>query len=64
MGLHTVVVSHVLFNLGAGDTDLLKRIITLIGGSRYRALVNVGDYESEYTDIPDNVQIDSWFPQP
>ncbi len=51
-------------SLGAGDTDLLKRLITLIGKSRYRALVNVGDYEAEYSDLPDNVIIGSWFPQP
>lgn len=51
-------------SLGAGDTDLLKRLIELVGRSRYRALVNVGDYSDEYTDIPDNVFIDSWFPQP
>ncbi|SFM34739.1 glycosyltransferase [Shimia aestuarii] len=51
-------------SLGAGDTDLLKRLITLIGQSRYRALVNVGDYKEEYSDIPDNVIIDGWFPQP
>ena len=29
-----------------------------------RALVNVGDYKDQYTDIPPNVIIDSWFPQP
>ncbi|MGD9865084.1 MAG: nucleotide disphospho-sugar-binding domain-containing protein [Pseudodonghicola sp.] len=51
-------------SLGAGDTDLLKRLIALIGKTRYRALVNVGDYKDDYTGIPDNVIIDSWFPQP
>ena len=51
-------------SLGAGDTDLLKRLIALVGKSRYRALVNVGDYKDAYTDIPDNVIIDSWYPQP
>lgn len=51
-------------SLGAGDTDLLNRLITLIGKSRYRALVNVGDYEAEYSDLPNNVIIGSWFPQP
>jgi UDP:flavonoid glycosyltransferase YjiC (YdhE family) len=29
-----------------------------------RALVNVGDYIDQYTDIPDNIIIDKWFPQP
>ncbi|MGB7270727.1 MAG: glycosyltransferase [Albidovulum sp.] len=51
-------------SLGAGDTDLLKRLIKLVGKSRYRALVNVGDYKDDYSDIPDNVIIDSWYPQP
>ena len=31
-------------SLGAGDTELLKRIIAAVGKSRFRALVNVGDY--------------------
>jgi len=51
-------------SLGAGDTDLLKRIIAVVGRSRYRALVNVGDYADAYADIPPNVHIASWFPQP
>jgi UDP:flavonoid glycosyltransferase YjiC (YdhE family) len=51
-------------SLGAGDTDLLKRLIALIGKSRFRALVNVGDYAAEYTDVPPNVVIQNWFPQP
>jgi MGT family glycosyltransferase len=51
-------------SLGAGDVDLLKRLIALIGRTPLRALVNVGDYKDQYTDIPDNVHIDSWFPQP
>jgi MGT family glycosyltransferase len=51
-------------SLGAGDTDLLKRIIATIGTLPYRALVNVGDYKAGYTDVPGNVVIESWFPQP
>jgi MGT family glycosyltransferase len=51
-------------SLGAGDTDLLKRIIAALGRSRFRALVNVGDYMGEYTDVPPNVHLASWFPQP
>lgn len=51
-------------SLGAGDTDLLKRLIDLVGRSRYRALVNVGDYADSYSDLPGNVHIASWFPQP
>ncbi|MDE0458292.1 MAG: glycosyltransferase [Chromatiales bacterium] len=51
-------------SLGAGDTDLLKRIIAAIGKSRFRALVNVGDYADAYSDLPPNVIIDGWYPQP
>lgn len=51
-------------SLGSGDTELLKRLIALVGKTRYRALVNVGDYRDAYTDVPDNVVLASWFPQP
>lgn len=51
-------------SLGAGDTELMKRLIALIAKTRYRALVNVGDYKDAYSDIPDNVIIESWYPQP
>ncbi|WP_160003751.1 glycosyltransferase [Rhizobium sp. 18055] len=51
-------------SLGAGDTDLLKRLIETIGKLPYRALVNVGDYKDQYHDLPGNVIVDSWFPQP
>ncbi len=51
-------------SLGSGDTDLLKRIITVMDKMPYRALVNVGDYESEYSDLPTNVKIADWYPQP
>ncbi len=51
-------------SLGAGDTELLKRVIQAIAGMPVRALVNVGDYMAEYDHIPDNVLIDSWYPQP
>ncbi len=51
-------------SLGAGDTELLKRVIAAIGNLPYRALVNVGDYIDAYDSVPDNVHIASWFPQP
>jgi len=51
-------------SLGAGDTALLKRVIGTISTLPVRALVNVGDYQDAYSDIPDNVHIASWFPQP
>ncbi len=51
-------------SLGAGDTALLKRIISTLSESRFRVLVNVGDYKDSYTEIPPNVVIESWYPQP
>ncbi|MGH6821369.1 MAG: glycosyltransferase, partial [Methylocella sp.] len=51
-------------SLGAGDTELLQRLIHLIGNLPYRALVNVGDYLEQYRDVPGNVHLASWFPQP
>ena len=51
-------------SLGAGDTELLKRIVAAVGKSRYRALVNVGDYTGVYSELPPNVIIDGWYPQP
>jgi MGT family glycosyltransferase len=51
-------------SLGAGDTDLLKRIIAVIAGLPYRALVNVSDYLDAYGAPPPNVHLASWYPQP
>jgi len=51
-------------SLGAGDVALMKRVIAALGKLPLRALVNVGDYKDQYTEVPDNVHIDSWFPQP
>jgi MGT family glycosyltransferase len=51
-------------SLGAGDTALLKRLIAALGQMPLRALVNVGDYLDQYTDVPPNVIVDRWFPQP
>jgi MGT family glycosyltransferase len=50
--------------LGAGDVDLLKRLIKVLGNMPVRALINVGDYKDQYKDVPDNVHLESWFPQP
>ena len=51
-------------SLGSGDTGLLKRLMDVVSTMPVRALFNVGDYESEYDAVPDNVQIASWYPQP
>ena len=53
-------------SLGAGDTDLLKRVIAALGALPYKALVNVGDYIDDYAAdaMPGNVHIAAWYPQP
>ena len=51
-------------SLGAGDTDLLKRLISSLSKMEYRVLVNVGDYLEAYDNVPDNVHLASWYPQP
>ena len=53
-------------SLGAGDTALLKRMFIALGRLTYRVLANVGDYEAEYADfdLPGNVKMASWYPQP
>ncbi|WP_420346588.1 nucleotide disphospho-sugar-binding domain-containing protein [Pelagibius sp.] len=51
-------------SLGAGDTDLLKRLIAALAKLELRALVNVGDYMAAYDSVPDNVHLASWYPQP
>lgn len=51
-------------SLGSADVDLLKRQIALFGRLPYRVLVNVGDYLDRYDDLPGNVQVSSFFPQP
>lgn len=51
-------------SLGAGDTELMQRLIAAIGKLPVRALVNVGDYKDQYRHVPGNVIIESWFPQP
>ncbi len=51
-------------SLGSGDTELLKRIIKVLGEMPYRALVNVGDYADAYAAPPSNVHLESWYPQP
>ncbi|HEU4403460.1 MAG TPA: glycosyltransferase, partial [Candidatus Polarisedimenticolia bacterium] len=51
-------------SLGAADIDLYRRQINLLGRLPYRVLMNVGDYVESYADLPGNVQISSFFPQP
>jgi len=51
-------------SLGAGDVPLLKRLIRALANLSCRALVNVGGYKDQYTELPPNVIVESWFPQP
>lgn len=58
------IIYHSFGSLGCGDIELLKRYVEVLGRLPYRVLMNVGDYVDSYTDIPPNVKIESWFPQP
>jgi len=51
-------------SLGSGDIHTFKRLVTALGTMPLRALVNVGGYLDAYTDIPANIILDRWFPQP
>ncbi len=51
-------------SLGAGDVDLLQRLVKVLGALPYRVLANVGANKDQYRDVPGNVVLDSWFPQP
>lgn len=51
-------------SLGAMDIDLLKRMIASFATMDARFLVSVGGFREAYRDVPDNVHLESWFPQP
>lgn len=51
-------------SLGAADVDLYKRLIAAFAKLPYRFLMNVGDYIDEYKDVPGNVHLEKWYPQP
>lgn len=51
-------------SLGAMDVAMTKRMIEVFSTLPYRFLVNAGHWRDDYRDVPDNVFIDSWFPQP
>ncbi len=51
-------------SLGSGDTKLLKRLMTAVADMPVRALFNVGDYGDAYDDVPANVHVEGWYPQP
>jgi len=53
-------------SLGSGDTELMSRLIEFLGTQPYRCLVHVGEYIDKYDEdeLPENVHISDWFPQP
>jgi MGT family glycosyltransferase len=51
-------------SLGCGDVATLRQLISALGRQPVRALVNVGSNLEQYDEVPDNVILDKWFPQP
>jgi MGT family glycosyltransferase len=51
-------------SLGANDIELYQRMIKVFGNTPHRYLMNVGDHKARYEDVPGNVILESWFPQP
>lgn len=51
-------------SLGAIDTDLFARMIAVFATIPARFFVNVGGFLESYSQVPDNVYLGSWFPQP
>lgn len=51
-------------SLGAMDVGMMQRMIDVFAGLPYRFVVNVGPWRDQYGAVPDNVMIESWFPQP
>ena len=45
-------------------SNLSVRMIGVFAKLPYRFLMNVGDYIGEYKDVPPNVHLESWYPQP
>jgi len=50
-------------SLGDADIALYQRMLKTFGALPYRFLMKVGEDQSVY-DIPENVVLQSWFPQP
>ncbi len=51
-------------SLGAFDTALIRRLIEAFSNVPARFIVNVGGYIDSYDQLPDNVHLGDWFPQP
>ena len=50
--------------LGSSDIQLMQRLIDVLGKLPYRVLLNVGDYIEQYENVPKNIYIAAWYPQP
>ncbi|MDA7853481.1 glycosyltransferase [Porticoccaceae bacterium] len=50
--------------LGSSDIQLMQRLIDVLGKLPYRVLLNVGDYIEQYKNVPKNIYIAAWYPQP
>lgn len=51
-------------SLGAMDVDMIQRMIDVFAELPYRFIVNVGPWRDQYGAVPDNVMVETWFPQP
>jgi len=51
-------------SLGAMDIELFERMIQVFAQLPYRFIINVGSWREHYQTTPDNIFLDSWFPQP
>jgi len=49
-------------SLGAMDVELIQRMIGVFADMPCRFIVNVGPWREEYVRVPDNVFLESWFP--
>jgi MGT family glycosyltransferase len=51
-------------SMNEADVELNRRQIALLAKLPYRALMSVGNMVDEYGDVPDNVHLEPWLPQP
>jgi len=51
-------------SLGAMDVAMIQKMIAVFSALPYRFVVNAGPWRDDYGNVPDNVVIESWFPQP
>jgi MGT family glycosyltransferase len=51
-------------SLGAMDVSMIRRMIAVFAMLPFRFIVNAGPWRDDYAQVPDNVLLESWFPQP